>query len=117
MKITLSEKGFIVATSETMAESIKLQELFLGKPEKTIRSVGKQWQTSTSNAWSRKHKRTCEVCGKQYKNLRLHFLTAHPVQYKLIYGDTTVSGKTVEQAMLDKPWLYHAKQKTDEQQG
>jgi hypothetical protein len=91
MKIILNEKGFAIVTSESLSESIKLQEQFMGK------KMGRPYGSKNERKLERR--KDCPYCGKRIKRLRLHILQKHPMEYKKLYGEVTTGGKTVDSLM------------------
>jgi hypothetical protein len=108
MKIILNEKGFAIVTSESLSESIKLQEQFMGK--RMGRPFGsknerKEYVPGTGKKTRRVERRKdCPYCGKRIKRLRLHILQKHPVEYKRLYGELTTGGKSVQGLIEDGGW-------------
>jgi len=99
MKITLNEKGFAIVTSETLNESIKLQEQFTGQHAKKMgRPIGSR------NERKLERRKECPICGKPVKRSRTHMLQKHPADYKKKYGDTTSGGRTVDSLVGGSGW-------------
>lgn len=98
MKIILNEKGFAIVTSESLSESIKLQEQFLKPEPKMGRPVG------SKNERKLERRKDCPYCGKKVKRLRLHMLQKHPVEYQKMFGNVTTGGQLVQNLIENGGW-------------
>jgi hypothetical protein len=110
MKIVLNDKGLAVVTAETLSESIKLQEQFMGEPKKKMGrpfgSVNRKEYVPGTGKQTRKieRRKDCPYCGKRVKRLRLHMLQKHPVEYRKMFGNTTTGGKSVTDLIDNGGW-------------